>query len=302
VKPDRAYDVVIVGGGPAGLSAALVLGRSCRKVLVCDAGDPRNSASDAVHGFLTREGMAPCDLLALAREQLQPYDVDFCEGTVMSVQRENGDFAITLLDGSVTRGRKVLLATGVVDKLPSIPCIEGYYGKSIHHCPYCDGWEHRNERIAVYGPGRGAAALAIKLKVWSQDVILCTEGPAKLRSREFETLARHDIRVYQKKIRRLEGVPPRLSQIVFEDGSSVERTCIFFSTGNTQRSELLQQLGVELSQKGAVKVTRKQRTNVPGVFVCGDAAEDSQYVIIAAAHGARAAMAINNDLTEEDLG
>jgi thioredoxin reductase len=220
----------------------------------------------------------------------------------MSIQPDNGFFFATLLDGAVTRGRKVLIATGVVDKLPSIPCIEDYYGKSIHHCPYCDGWEHRDGGIAVYGAGRGAAALAIKMKIWSQDIVLCTDGPAKFRSKELESLARHEIRVYQKKIQRLEGVPPRLSQIVFEDGSSVDRSCIFFSTGQSQRSALLQQLGIEMSQKGGVKITRKQRTNVPGVFVCGDAAEDSQYVIIAAAHGARAAMAINNDLTEEDFG
>lgn len=293
------YDLVIVGGGPAGLSAALVLARCRRNVLVCDAGDPRNSASHAVRGFLTRDGAAPRELLALARAEVESYGAELREATVMAVRPSDGGFACDLLDASVVYARKVLLATGVVDKLPRIPCIADYYGKSIHHCPYCDGWEHRDGRIAVYGKRRTVAGLAVKMKVWSEDIVLCTGGPARLHNEDLERLARHDIRIIQKRIRRLEGTPPQLARIVFEDGSAIDRSALFFGTGNTQRSALLEQLGCEMSRKGAVKMFRGQRTNIAGVFVAGDAAEDSQYVIIAAAHGARAAMAINNDLTEE---
>lgn len=139
------YDVIVVGGGPAGLSAATVLGRCLRRVLVCDAGNPRNARACGVHAFLTRDGARPGELAQIAREQMARYGVEFRETTVMHVRREGDAFAVELLDGTELRGRKVLLATGVVDKIPAIPGIEELYGKSVHHCPYCDGWEHRGE-------------------------------------------------------------------------------------------------------------------------------------------------------------
>jgi thioredoxin reductase len=139
------------------------------------------------------------------------------------------------------------------------------------------------------------------MKIWSADVILCTDGPSRIPEPERARLARHDVRVIEKKISRLEGTPPQFERIIFEDGSGVDRTGLFFSTGNGQRSELIRQLGCEVTGKGAVRIHRRQRSSVPGVFVCGDAAEDSQYVIVAAAHGARAAMAINEDLHSEDF-
>jgi thioredoxin reductase len=295
------YDVVIVGGGPAGLSAALVLGRCRRRVLVCDAGNPRNVCSEGVHGFLTRDGTRPSELLAIARQELQPYGVEMLETTVMAVEPRDGEFVVRLRDESTVTGRKILLATGVIDRLPKIPDIEQYYGRSIHHCPYCDGWEHSDGRIAVYGKTRGAVTLAVKMKVWTADVVLCTGGPARLPNSDLERLARLDIRVVQKRITRLEGTPPQLARIIFEDGTAIDRSGIFFATGNVQRSELVARLGCEMTAKGAVRSARGQRTSVPGVFIAGDAAHDSQYVIVAAAHGARAAMAINNDLIEQDL-
>ena len=300
--PDEQYDVLVIGGGPAGLSAALVLGRCRRRVLVCDAGNPRNIASHGLHGFITREGTLPTELLAMAREELKNYPVEVREATVMSFTGSDGAFSATLLDGNQVSGRKVLLATGVIDKLPKLEGIEKYYGKTVHHCPYCDGWEHSNGRIAVYARGRAAVGLALKMKGWSEDIVVVTDGPARLSVEDRERLARHDVRVVEKRIRRLEGDAPRLKQIIFDDGSCLERTSMFFGTGNTQRSSLFEQLGCETSRKGALKVRDKQRSNVPGVFVAGDAAEDSQYVIIAAAHGARAAMAINNDLLNEEFG
>jgi thioredoxin reductase len=270
-------------------------------VIVIDAGNPRNSASDAIHGFLTRDGATPAEFLATAREEVAAYGVALLADTVMSATPAEGGFRLALRSGTSLTSRKILLATGVVDRLPEVAGLELYYGKSIHHCPYCDGWEHKDGRIAVYGAGRGGAALALKMKVWAADVVLCTDGPARMPREERARLARHEVRVIEKKIARLEGTPPQLERIVFEDGSGVDRTGLFFTTGNAQRSDLTTQLGCELNHKGAVKIHRRQRSSVPGVFVCGDAAEDSQYVIIAAAHGARAAMAINEDLQSEDL-
>jgi thioredoxin reductase len=298
---DQIYDVIIVGGGPAGLSAALVLGRCCRKVLVIDAGNPRNVRSHGVHGFITREGCRPTELLAMAREQIAPYGVEFRDGTVMNLERVDRCFRATLLDGSVAVSRKTLLATGVIDKLPDLEGIEDLYGVSVHHCPYCDAWEHRDGRIAVYGAGKSGAGLSLLMKTWSRDVVLYSDGPARLSAKEREKLSRNGIDVVDKKIRRLEGTLGKLERVVFADGEAVQRTALFFSTGNVQRSSLPAAVGCTLTSKGAVRAGRDQRSSCAGIFVAGDASEDTQYVIVSAAEGAKAAMHINAELSAEDL-
>jgi thioredoxin reductase len=241
-------------------------------------------------------------LLAVARDQLKPYAVEICEGTVMSIAPEGRTFTVTLLKGQTFCCRKVLLCTGVVDRIPRLENIEQFYGTSIHHCPYCDGWEHRGGRLAVYGRGRSGTAVALAMKSWSPDIALCTNGPSRLNALDREKLARFDVRVHEQKIARLEGDNGRLSRIAFQDGTFIERTGMFLSTGNLQRSKLPEEMGCALSHKGAVKISRSQRTTVAGVFVAGDAAEDAQFVIVAAAHGARAAMAIDKELQAEDQG
>jgi thioredoxin reductase len=295
------YDVIIVGGGPAGLSAALVLARCVRRVLIVDAGNPRNARSHGLHGYLTRDGERPSEFLRMARAEVLGYGVEIREATVMSAC-PSGDnrFSVTLLDESTIETRKVLLATGVVDRLPDIEGIKELYGKSVHHCPYCDGWEHRGQAIAVYGTGSGGMSLALAMKTWSQDVVLCTGGPSKLRAREKDRLAAQAIPIYENKIRRLEGSMGELSKIVFENGESLARAALFFSTGHIQRSELPSNLGCTLTGKGAVRTTHGQRSNVKGVFVAGDATRDVQYVAMAAAEGAKAGMAINVELQQED--
>jgi thioredoxin reductase len=301
MEPATSFDVVVVGGGPAGLSAALVLGRCCRKVLVVDAGNPRNIRSHGVHGFISREGCKPAELLEITRSQLDPYAITIREGTVMNVRKEDDTaFRVELLDGSVGYARKILLATGVVDRLPAIDGVDDFYGTSVHHCPYCDGWEHSDGRIAVYGRGKGGTALSLMMKTWSRDVVLCTDGTSRLRASERASLKQHGIDVYEKKILRLEGTLGKLERIVFADGATLPRTALFFSTGNVQRSELPQSIGCTLTPKGAVRSGRDQRSSCPGIFVAGDAAEDSHYVIVAAAEGAKAAMHINAELMVED--
>ena len=231
---------------------------------------------------------------------MQPYAVKILEGTVMTVDPTDEGFRVTLLDGSTAESRKVLLASGVVDKLPPLNGIDEFYGTTVHHCPYCDGWEHRDGRIAVYGRGKGGTALSLLMKTWSRDVVLCSHGPARLHAAERKELKTHGIDVYEKPIRRLEGTLGKLERIVFEDGSAIPRTGLFFSTGNVQRSTLPHEIGCTLTPKGAVRAGRDQRSSCPGIFVAGDAAEDSHYVIVAAAEGAKAAMHINAELSAED--
>lgn len=173
------YEVVIVGGGPAGLSAGIVLGRCRRGVLLCDVGQPRNQASRAVHCLLGHEGTPPSDLLARGRFELEGYaTVTSRADRVTEIARYANQFSVTCADGSTLRARKVLLTTGLTDQVPQLEGIERLYGRSVHHCPYCDGFEHRDQPLAVYGAGDKGAGLALMMKQWSSDVLLCTDGPS----------------------------------------------------------------------------------------------------------------------------
>jgi len=297
------YDCIVVGGGPAGLSAALMLGRSRRRVLVCDVGEPRNRGSHAVHGFLTRDGTPPATLLQLAREDLRPYNtVEIRSARVVDAARDHRGFEVRCEDGSRLRTRKLLLATGVVDELPDIAGLAELYGRSVHHCPYCDGWEWRDQPVGVYGRGDAAAGLALGLTVCTRDLVLCTDGPASHSDWMRERLEACDIRMREERVVRLEGREGRLDRIVFEEGAVENRRALFVATGQRQASELPARLGCVFTEDGAVDTGKCEATNVPGLYVCGDASREAQFVVVAAAEGAEAGMAINKALLEEELG
>ena len=279
-----------------------MLGRCRRRVLVCDTGEPRNRWSRAVHGFLTRDGMPPGELLRIAREQLGPYDtVELCPARIVDARRDPDGFDVRCADGTRLRSRKLLLATGVVDEVPAIPGIEQLYGHSVHHCPYCDGWEWRDQPIAVYGRGDHAAGLALGLTVWSRDLLLCTDGPDGPSARMRTRLDAMGIAVREERVLRLEGAGGRLDRIVFHGGVSVGRRALFFASGQRQSSDLPARLGCRFNEHGAVSTGKCEATNVPGLYVCGDASREAQFVAVAAAEGTEAGMAINQALLEEDL-
>ncbi|MBA3640330.1 MAG: NAD(P)/FAD-dependent oxidoreductase [Acidobacteria bacterium] len=296
------YDVVIVGAGPAGLNAALVLGRCSRKVLVCDNGHPRNEASHAMHGYLTRDGMPPLEFLRLAREELKPYTtVTLRDVTVVDARCENNRFLTTLETGETVESRKLLIATGVRDKVPRIEGIDELYGRSVFHCPYCDGWEVRDEPFAVYGKGEKGYGLSLELTAWSSDILLCTDGPSELTEPQIERLSRNGIVVEEERVVRLEGTDGVLHRIVFEGRDPDARRALFFTTGQHQQSALATALGCELNDKGTVHTGKYETTHLRGLFVVGDASHAVQWVVIAAAEGAEAAFAINTDLIKENL-
>jgi thioredoxin reductase len=293
------YDVIIVGGGPAGLSAALVLGRCLRKVLVCDSGRPRNAASDAIHGYLTRDCTPPQELLSIARQELLPYGVEWQDTEITTAIHYGNHFELATTDNQLLQCRKLLLSTGLKDYLPEVEGIQELYGKSVHHCPYCYGWECRNQPLAVYGLGRVGIGLSLSLKTWSADVTLCTDGTKRLNREDLDLLARNEIKLETGKIKRLAGQNGQLESVVFTDGRLIPFSALFFAMGTVQHSNLAKQLNCEFTRRGVVKNDKLQKTNIPGLFVAGDAARDMQQVIIAAAEGTKAAIAINMEFQEE---
>jgi len=293
-------DVIIVGGGPAGLSAALLLGRCRRSVLVCDTGQPRNIRSRALHAFLTRDGVPPAELLRIGREELQIYpSVEFRGLKVVDAAPDGDGFSVTFADGCVERCRKLLVASGLIDDLPPIPGIDEYYGRSVYHCPYCDGWEMRDLPLAIYDTD---IEFALEFTVWSRDLVLCTDGRIDLDAEKSAALSQHGIGLRGNPITELTGRHGMLEAIVFSDGEVLPRHALFFNTHPRQRSDLLDRLGCEITEKGDAQTGRRQTTNVPGLYVAGDAARSTRLAIVAAAEGADAAFEINTALLKEDLG
>jgi thioredoxin reductase len=296
------YDVIIVGAGPAGLSAALMLGRCRRRVLICDTGRPRNAASQGLHGYLTRDGIAPRDFLELARADLRQYDsVELRDVEVTDAVCRDARFEVSLASGEMLRTRKLLLATGVVDNLPRIDGFRDLYGHSVFHCPYCDGWEVRDQPLAIYGTGQRGLGLSLELTAWSRDLVLCTDGPSGIDPADVRRLSDNGIGVREERITKLDGEDGVLRHVVFADGSRLARRALFFTTGQWQRSDLLDRLGCEFNEKGTVSTGKYESTHLPGLFVAGDASRAVQWVVVAAAEGAEAAFAINTDLIKEDL-
>lgn len=296
-----SYDVVVVGGGPGGLSAALWLGRCRRKTLLVDAGVGRNASARSLNGLLTRDGLTPRELRELGREELASYEVACRDDSVTALRREGGGFGLDLASGERLASRAVILATGVCDRLPEIAGFEERYGTSVHHCPYCDAWEHRNQPLAVYGRARSGFALARKLTSWSRDVVLCTDGAPRLRAGEQRELARLDIAVKRGRIVGLEGAGSSLERIRFADGSALERRALFFTLGWDQASRLGFDIGCRSTRKGCIATGDHGQTEVPGLYAVGDASREVQLVVLAAAEGAKAAIHAHEHLLEVDL-
>ena len=293
-------DVIIVGGGPAGLNAAVVLGRCRRKVLLFDTGAYRNQLSHGMHNYLTRDGIKPLDFIHLSQQEARKYGVQFMPKKVVNARKNmEGLFVVKDENETLYYAKKLLIATGLVDNIPPVEGFKELYGQSVFHCPYCDGWEVRDKKLAVYARNKDGSELALSLKAWSADVALYTDGKHNVKPTKLEFLKRNDIPIITQRLSRLDGHNGQLKKIILKNGEEHPCDALFFVNGYTQRCDLAETFDCEVSKKGVVITNRYQQTNTPGLYVAGDADKDMHFVVVAAAEGAKAGVTINKELQKE---
>lgn len=304
------YDVIVIGGGPAGLSAALVFGRQRRDVLVVDGGRPRNAPASEMHMLLSRDGFAPAELLEIGRKELAAYpSVEVRPGTVVAARGHKNAFDVELADGRRERARRLLLATGQVDEpYAHIDGLRERFGRSVFHCPFCHGWETRDKTLAVITEDPTMATMALYVRSrFSDDVVLCTNGPLDLPDTLVARLAEHDVQHIEKPILTVTGERDNLT-VRFADGTELARQAIFHRPPSRQHSTLAEELGCVILPDGTVRVDERQQTTVPGVAAAGDTAKLEQlsdattFVVAGASDGVRAAVWLENDLFGDDMG
>ncbi|MFE0864305.1 NAD(P)/FAD-dependent oxidoreductase [Streptomyces rochei] len=299
------YDVVVVGGGAAGLSAALVLGRSRLRTLVVDAGEPRNAPSDHMQGFLTRDGMAPAEFLALGREEIARYGVELVRDRAVDVAREE-DFTVSLAGGRSVRARRLVVTTGLKDELPEVPGVAERFGRDVLHCPFCHGWEVRDERFGVLAASPMSVHQALMVSGWSDDVVLFLHRVAEedLSDEDLRRLAAAGVKVVPGEVAGLRVEEDRLTGVRLADGTVHDRSVVFVAPKAVPQTGLMERLGAELQETpfGAYPVVDATgRTSVPGLWTAGNALGFAEQVIHAASGGYRAASAIVGDLIMSDL-
>ncbi|QEU97840.1 NAD(P)/FAD-dependent oxidoreductase [Streptomyces kanamyceticus] len=302
---DNAYEVVVVGGGAAGLSAALVLGRSRRRVLVVDAGEPRNAPAAHMQGYLSRDGMPPAEFLAVSRGELAQYGVDVVRDRVTAVAPDGaGAFTLSLADGAPVHARRVIVATGLVDELPELPGLAERWGHDVLHCPYCHGWEVRDEAFGVLASEPFSSHQALLVTQWSKDVTLFLHTVRDVPDADWERLAAAGVSVVEGEVAGLEVEDDRLTGVRLADGRVVARSVLFVAARPVPRSGLLTALGADTKDTpyGPYPATDELgRTSVPGVWAVGNTASAMEQVINAAAMGYRAGLTINAELLMEDI-
>lgn len=295
------YDVAIVGGGPAGLTAALFLARYLHSVVVIDSRDPRNWEARGIHGYLGLHGITPPELRARGRIEAEGYGAEFVDGSVGTVRRDDHErFTLALEDGRSFTSRRLLLAIGIKDAWPKVPGIDTCYGETVHHCSDCDGYEARGRRTVVIARGRKAAGMAFALTTWTHEVVICTNGEAAaIDPRQMAKLEALGISVNEQPITHLEAEGSEVRAVVLADGTTVECRRVFFAIGHYPADDLGIQLGCARDDEGLIVVDDRCHTSVRNVFAAGDITPGAHLAIAAAGHGAIAAVAMHASLVPE---
>lgn len=295
------YDCVIIGGGPAGLNAALVLGRARRSVALIDNNRPRNAVTHASHGFITRDGITPAEFRRIAYEEVLRYpSVEHLPIEVVSVVKSNSGFEILDSSGFGVQSRKLILATGVKEIFPEIEGFQSLYGKSLFNCPYCDGWELRDQPLVIVSENPNVFHTAKLLLNWSKDLVVCTNGQASLSEEQKKQLESKGILIMEQPVKAYIGQNGRLEHVLLMDGTQIPRTGGFVAPKLVQSASFIDQLGCERTESGGIRKDEMGRTSIPGLYAAGDASNVSaSQLVYAAADGSRAAVGVNMDLTDE---
>ncbi|MFJ9903644.1 NAD(P)/FAD-dependent oxidoreductase [Streptomyces sp. NPDC101152] len=299
------YEVIVVGGGAAGLSAALVLGRARRRTLVVDAGEPRNAPAAHMQGYLTRDGMPPAEFLAIGREEIARYGVELVRDRALDAARGDG-FEVTLASGRTVSARALVVATGLKDELPAVPGVADRFGRDVLHCPYCHGWEVRDQAFGVLATTAMSAHQALMVSQWSKDVtfFLHTVAEEELSDDDLRRLAAAGVKVVPGEVAGLLVEDDRLTGVRLSDGTVRERSVLFVAPRAVPRTELLERLGAELGETpfGAYPVIDERgKTSVPGLWAAGNVSGFAEQVVNAASRGYRVGATINGELLMADL-
>lgn len=298
----KSYDVVVIGGGAAGLSGALMLARARRSVVVLDGGAPRNAPAEGVHGLLGREGMPPAELLERGRAEVRGYGGQVVAADVDAAARDEDGFEVRLVDGRAVRARRILVATGLIDELPDVPGLRERWGRDVLHCPYCHGWEVRDQAIGVLASGPLSVHQALLLRQWSADIMFFAHTVAPPSDEEAEQLAARGVRVVAGEVASLEIAGDRLVGVRLADGGLVRREAVAVAPRMVARAGFLKGLGLAAMPHlaGEYVPSEAGRTDVPGVWVAGNVTDLAAQVGGAAASGAAAAGQINAELVAEE--
>ena len=295
-----SFDVIIIGGSYAGLSAAMALGRASRKVLVIDSGSPCNRQTPHAHNFITHDGEVPAVIARKAREQVMRYStVTFLDGTVTSGQQRDGKFQITTSNGESFTAKKLLFTTGMKDIMPPLEGFAACWGISVLHCPYCHGYEVRNQPTGIIGQGEMAFEMSRLINHWTKDLTLFTNGPSGLSAEQLHKIQAHNIRIVETAIDRIEHANGYVKELRLADGQTVALKAIYARPPMVQHCVIPQELGCEVTAQNLLQVDMFQKTTVPGIYAAGDNTTMMRSVSLAVASGGFAGAAINKDLIEE---
>jgi thioredoxin reductase len=300
MKGNSDFEGIIIGGSYAGLSAAMSLGRSLRKVLVIDSGQPCNRQTPHSHNFLTRDGQIPGEIARVGKEQVLKYEtVHFLDGFAASAQKNENGFELTTGSGDLFTAGKLIFATGLKDKLPDFEGYAACWGISILHCPYCHGYEVRNEKTGIIGNGATGFEFARMISNWTEDLTIFTDGEATFSSEESEKLKQHNIRIIETEIDMIEQESGRIQNLVLKDGTKAALKAMYARPAFVQHSDIPAKLGCELTEHGLLKVDASQRTTVPGIYAAGDNSNFARSVAVSVSAGSMTGAMLNRRLIEE---
>jgi thioredoxin reductase len=297
------YDCVIIGGGPSGLNAALVLGRAKKNVLLFDEDKPRNAVTYESHGFITRDRIKPSEFKQIAKEELKRYpNITIHHERVIDISKERHFITIHTNNGQLYRSRKVILSTGLTDVLPDIEGIHNYYGKSLFSCPFCDGWELKDLPLVVISEDERAFHMTKMISNWSSNLVVCTNGKSLFSIEQKELITNKNITIMEEEIETFLGQDGLLQKVRFKNGKEITRQGGFVTTGLRQASTLPEKLGCAMNKMGGIEVDSFGRTNIEGVYACGDnTMQVPAQLIIAAADGSKTAAAVVGDFVQEEF-